>query len=121
MMKIVKPAQAKTKVIPGNSQCANILFRKFIGLQPRKHIVASERFNLQTWSCLRAAYGQLLIAFHFAGCRFLSQKMRAFVSGDGVLRLRAIVPEASLARGGLTVYGAECGRFPLGPTVILDW
>jgi hypothetical protein len=42
-------------------------------------------------------------------------------TSDRVLRLRATVPEAALARGGLTVYGAECGRFPLGPTVIVDW
>ncbi|HZR16653.1 MAG TPA: glycoside hydrolase family 2 TIM barrel-domain containing protein [Verrucomicrobiae bacterium] len=37
------------------------------------------------------------------------------------LRLRCAVPAEALARGGLTVYGAECGRFPVCPTVIIEW
>jgi hypothetical protein len=40
---------------------------------------------------------------------------------DDVLRLRCTVPEDALARGGLTIYGAECGRYPVGPTVIIEW
>jgi hypothetical protein len=36
------------------------------------------------------------------------------------LRLRFEVPRASLAQNGLTVYGAQAGRYPLGPTVILE-
>ncbi len=37
------------------------------------------------------------------------------------LRLRCAVPPDALAQGGLTIYGAECGRFPLSPTVIVEW
>src|SRR6185369_3484552 len=40
---------------------------------------------------------------------------------DDSLRLRCAVPKDALARGGLTVYGAECGRFPICPTVIIEW
>ena len=40
---------------------------------------------------------------------------------DDALRLRCSVPDDVLARGGLTVYGAECGRFPVCPTVIIEW
>jgi len=42
------------------------------------------------------------------------------VEGDA-LRLRCSVPEEALARGGLTIYGAECGRFPICPTLIIDY
>ena len=31
------------------------------------------------------------------------------------------IPSEALAQGGLTIYGAECGRFPLCPTVIIEW
>jgi predicted transcriptional regulator len=40
---------------------------------------------------------------------------------DDTLRLRCEVPADALAQGGLTIYGAECGRFPVCPTVIIDW
>lgn len=40
---------------------------------------------------------------------------------DNSLRLRCAVPADALAQGGLTIYGAECGRFPIAPTVIIDW
>lgn len=40
---------------------------------------------------------------------------------DQSLRLRCRVPENATARGGLLIYGAECGRYPLGPTIIIDW
>lgn len=40
---------------------------------------------------------------------------------DGSIKLRCTVPADALARGGLTVYGAECGRFPVCPTVIIEW
>lgn len=42
-------------------------------------------------------------------------------AGDGALRLRCAVPAEAIARGGLTIYGAECGRFPVCPTVIIEW
>jgi hypothetical protein len=41
--------------------------------------------------------------------------------GDGTLKLRCAVPENALPTGGLTVYGAECGRYPVCPTVIIEW
>jgi predicted transcriptional regulator len=37
------------------------------------------------------------------------------------LRLRCGVPDGALALGGLTIYGAECGRFPVSPTVIIEF
>src|ERR1051326_3586524 len=37
------------------------------------------------------------------------------------LRLRCAVPTDALAQGELTIYGAECGRFPVCPTVIVEW
>jgi hypothetical protein len=37
------------------------------------------------------------------------------------LRLRCEVPADAPAQGGLTLYGAECGRFPVCPTVIVEW
>jgi hypothetical protein len=40
---------------------------------------------------------------------------------DHSLRLRCAVPAEAMARGGLTIYGAECGRFPICPTVIIEW
>jgi hypothetical protein len=40
---------------------------------------------------------------------------------DDSLRLRCTVPKEALAHGGLTVYGAECGRFPVCPTVVIEW
>jgi hypothetical protein len=40
---------------------------------------------------------------------------------QGELRLRCGVPFEATVRGGLTLYGAECGRYPICPTVILEW
>lgn len=40
---------------------------------------------------------------------------------DGHIRLRCAVPEHALARGGLTIYGAECGHYPVCPTIIVEW
>jgi hypothetical protein len=40
---------------------------------------------------------------------------------DNAFHLRCAVPKEAVARGGLTVYGAECGRFPVCPTVIVEW
>ena len=42
-------------------------------------------------------------------------------AGDGYLRLRCEVPPDALTQGGLTIYGAECGRYPVTPTVIVEW
>jgi predicted transcriptional regulator len=40
---------------------------------------------------------------------------------DDSLHLRCEVPADALVQGGLTIYGAECGRFPVCPTVIIEW
>lgn len=40
---------------------------------------------------------------------------------DDSLRLRCSVPADALAQGGLTIYGAECGRLPICPTIVLEW
>jgi predicted transcriptional regulator len=36
------------------------------------------------------------------------------------LRLRCVVPKEEQSQGGLTVYGSSCGRYPIGPTVIIE-
>ncbi len=63
------------------------------------------------------AYGYLVHAF--AEGDLLRQI--AASDGDGTLRLRCAVPPGALPVGGLTLYGAECGRYPVCPTVIVEW
>ena len=36
------------------------------------------------------------------------------------LRVRFLVPRDEQPQGGLTIYGYDAGRYPLGPTVIID-
>jgi hypothetical protein len=50
----------------------------------------------------------------------LLQQIAAQVK-DGHLYLRCAVPKESLPQGGLTIYGSECGRYPVCPTVIIEW
>jgi hypothetical protein len=40
---------------------------------------------------------------------------------QGELRLRCAVPSDAATRGGLTIYGAQCGRYPICPTIIVEW
>jgi hypothetical protein len=42
-------------------------------------------------------------------------------ASSGELRFRCAVPEEAVTRGGLTVYGHDAGRFPIGPTIIVEW
>ncbi|HVV00882.1 MAG TPA: glycoside hydrolase family 2, partial [Verrucomicrobiae bacterium] len=63
------------------------------------------------------AYGYLIYAV--AEGEHLEKVRRN--ANDHALRFRCAVPAEALAQGGLTIYGAECGRFPLCPTVILEW
>jgi hypothetical protein len=65
----------------------------------------------------RGAYGYLTHAF---AENHLLQQIARNVS-NGVLRLRCAVPPEAIAQAGLTIYGAECGRFPVCPTVIIEW
>jgi hypothetical protein len=48
------------------------------------------------------------------------QQIARSISEDA-LRLRCSVPAEVLAQGGLTLYGAECGRLPICPTVLIEW
>lgn len=39
----------------------------------------------------------------------------------GELRFRCAVPEDAVPAGGLTVYDYDTGRYPVGPTVVIEW
>jgi Glycosyl hydrolases family 2, sugar binding domain/Glycosyl hydrolases family 2 len=65
----------------------------------------------------QGAYGYLEHAF--AEGELLQQIAQHTL--DDHLHLRLVVPEDALAQGGLTVYGAECGRYPVSPTIIIEW
>jgi hypothetical protein len=40
---------------------------------------------------------------------------------DHVWRMRCSVPEERPPQGGLTIYESDCGRYPIGPTLIVEW
>jgi hypothetical protein len=40
--------------------------------------------------------------------------------GGNHLRLRCLVPRDEEPQGGLTIYGYKAGRYPIGPTVIIE-
>jgi hypothetical protein len=63
------------------------------------------------------AYGYL--AHAFAEGELLGQIARNVA--DDALRLTCIVPSDALAVGGVVIYGAECGRYPVCPTIIVEW
>lgn len=66
----------------------------------------------------RGAYGYLMQATMEGA---LLQQV-ADAAGEGAeLRFRCGVPHDAEAPGGLTVYGYDSGRFPLGPTVVVEW
>jgi hypothetical protein len=72
---------------------------------------------LSYWRGGLGAYGYLTHAFAEGEA---IQAVHAATS-DNTLRLRCAVPADALAQGGLMIYGAECGRFPIPPTVIVEW
>ena len=72
---------------------------------------------LSYWRGGVGAYGYLAHAFAEGE---VIQRIVQNTSGDS-LCLRCAVPPDAMAQGGLTIYGAECGRFPLSPTVIIEW
>ncbi len=37
------------------------------------------------------------------------------------IHFRCAVPPDALAQHGLSIYGAECGRYPICPTVVIEW
>jgi hypothetical protein len=66
----------------------------------------------------RGAYGYLMKAVIEDG--FL-QRIAATVASDGILRLRCTVPDTGPFVGGLTVYGESSGRYPIAPTLVIEW
>ncbi len=65
----------------------------------------------------KGAYGYL--AHAYAEGELLQ---RLIANNNGAhLRLRCGVPDRAIPQGGLTIYGAECGRYPVCPLVIIDW
>jgi hypothetical protein len=65
---------------------------------------------------VRGAYGFLVRATIENG---LLQKIAATAAADGVLRFRCAVHEPP--HGGLTVYDYDAGRFPVAPTICIEW
>jgi hypothetical protein len=66
----------------------------------------------------RGAYGYLMKAV--IEHEFL-QRIAESVAADGVLRLRCAVPAEGPCCGGLTVYGESSGRYPVAPTLVVEW
>jgi hypothetical protein len=66
----------------------------------------------------RGAYGYFMRATIEDG---LLERAAEPASATGELRFRCTVPADADPRGGLTVYGFDTGRFPVGPTVIIEW
>lgn len=66
----------------------------------------------------RGAYGYLMRA---AIEEALLQRIAEIAANDGALRLRCAVPSDAISANGLTVYDFDCGRFPIGPTIVIEW
>lgn len=64
----------------------------------------------------RGAYGYLCHAT--IECELLGEVVKNLRGNH--LRLRFLVPRDEQPQGGLTLYGDAAGRYPLGPTVIVD-
>jgi hypothetical protein len=66
----------------------------------------------------RGAYGYLMRAsFEDA----LLQQVAATAARSGTLRFRCAVPPDAAPHGGLSVYDFDCGRYPIGPTIAIEW
>jgi hypothetical protein len=66
----------------------------------------------------KGAYGYLMRATIEDA---LLQRVAENGRGTNELRFRCTVPKDAAPAGGLTVYGHDCGRFPIGPTVVIEW
>jgi hypothetical protein len=64
----------------------------------------------------RGAYGYLA---HATVEGALLDRVKAAMKGNH-LRLRCAVPRDHQPQGGLTIYGSACGRYPIGPTIIVE-
>ena len=51
----------------------------------------------------------------------LLQRLAGTVTVDGEMRFRCAVPSDGAFHGGLTVHDFDSGRYPLGPTLIIEW
>ena len=67
---------------------------------------------------LKGCYGYLA---NIAAEGELLDRIRSQSAPDAPLVLRCAVPDKPGLQGGLTVYGHDCGRYPIGPTVIVEW
>lgn len=66
----------------------------------------------------RGAYGYLMRATIEDD---LLRRVTEKAGGAPELHFRCAVPRDAVPAGGLTVYGHDCGRFPIGPTVVIEW
>lgn len=66
----------------------------------------------------KGAYGYLMRAIIEGP---LLARIAEAVSQADELRFRCAVPEDAVPPGGLTVYGFDTGRYPVGPTVAIEW
>lgn len=64
----------------------------------------------------RGAYGYLLKSEISDG---LMRSLAARVRSDGFVRVRCA--SESLPFGGMTIYDYDCGRYPVCPTIVVDW
>jgi len=64
----------------------------------------------------RGGYGYLCHAT--IECELLSEVVKNLRGNH--LRLRFLMPRDEQPQGGLTIYGCNAGRYPLGPTLIID-
>jgi Beta-galactosidase/beta-glucuronidase len=66
----------------------------------------------------RGAYGYLM---RTALEGELLAQVAATATRNGTIRLRCAVPATAAPHGGLTVYDFDCGRYPICPTLIIEW
>jgi hypothetical protein len=66
----------------------------------------------------RGAYGYLM---RVALEDDLLQRVARTAQAEGVLRFCCSVPDEAEEPGGLSIYEFDCGRFPIGPTVVIEW
>ena len=72
---------------------------------------------LSYWRGGKGGYGYLAHAYVEGA---LLQRVLANSNGTH-LRMRCLVPPDAIPQGGLTIYWAECGRYPVCPLIIIDW
>jgi hypothetical protein len=66
----------------------------------------------------KGAYGYLA---HALAENDLLREIIANSKDEQHLLFRCAVPKDAIPQGGLTIYGSECGRFPVCPTVVIEY